>query len=788
MPEARPPRPPKRPPGRLRRLLRGALRTSQLLLLLAVVAVVAAGVWFDRAILNGLPHDLADVADWRPPTACRLTDSEGARIDEFYTERRFWVPLDELPDHLLRSIIVAEDRSFGEHDGIDPRGVGRALRANWDAGAAVQGGSTITQQMIKRILVGDDRTLVRKLKEAVLARRLERAIAKTEILELYVNTIALGAGNYGVEAASLDYFGMSARHIDPGQSALLAGLIPAPSRWSPRADPGAASRRRGVVLRKRVELGDFPDERAIVGWLNDPVLLPRQARAEGQEVATAYRTEVRRRVRAFFGDELPFEAGLLITTPLDLELQVAAQLAVDRATEALVDRQGPRGPRRRLVEGEHAAFLAQAPLLVRDPASGAVLEPEPGHCFEAMVGSHRRLSELEAGPFVVSLAARDRWRAVSLPDDVARRVALSQVVRPGDVLMVCAGQDGGVVLDRTPWAEGAAVVVENNTGRVVALVGGRDVGLGGFVRATQARRQPGSTFKTFVYATALQRGGTQVDLVWSVGPNGEGPLRYRRALASSINDAAVEVYRRQPRGSVQATARAMGVRTPLRDDLSVALGSSEVTPLDLAMAYSTVARLGVPTDPVFIDAVHDVRGAPVARAGEPVELAGKELGHLPGAPQARALDRGVAWELLDVLQEVFASGTARRFTRPGYARAGKTGTTDEYVDAWFVGSTPRWTVAVWIGTDGRFSLGPGEYGSRAALPAWDEIVRFLEDRDPGAKDLRFEAPPEAVLVPVGAEWMWLRRGNVPAWVMQVPSTSGSRPVPGFLAEEPAQRE
>ena len=678
-------------PGFLRRLARAAVRVGAAGTVLLIIAAIVAGLWVQRTLLGDLPADLSDVRSWRPPTACILLDADGNPIDEFHAERRFWVPIEELPPHLLRSIVVAEDRSFAEHLGVDPRGVGRAVRANWEAGGAVQGGSTITQQLVRLVLVGQDQTLERKIKEAALAWRLEQSLSKLEILELYVNTIALGAGNYGVEAASCDYFGVSARDLDPGQSALLAGIIPAPSRWSPRSDPVGAARRRALVLRARVEVGDFDDERAIAPWLGAPVIVP-GAVEDGPLEHAAYVTEARRRVRSVFGQSAPFTEGLEIRTALDPTVQREAEQAIEEAAAAVEERRRRSLPRR--------------------------------------------------------------------------------------------------LRDEAPPVQGAAVVLENATGRIVAVVGGREVGLEGFVRATQARRQPGSTFKVFVYATALRLGQTQADLVWRIpeidpdDPDPPTPPRWlplRDGLIYSVNEAATTVYLQQPPGSVPATAAAMGVRTPLRDDKSVALGSSEVTPLDMAVAYASIARGGVPVEPVFIESVRDVRGALIAEAGGVIDLPDADPGRLPGRPLPRALPRGVAGELTDMLQGVFARGTARRFARDGYARAGKTGTTDDYIDAWFVGFTPRWTVSVWIGTDGRSSLGPGEYGARAALPAWDRIVRFLEDRDADGAKHAFVPSPETMLIELAGRPAWVRRGHVPRSVLDLPRLHGV-PVPGYLGE------
>lgn len=758
---------------RTARVLRAA---AALTLVLAAAGAAGAGLWIRRDVLPGLPEDLRGLRDWRPPGACRILAADGTEIHRFYDERRFWVPLDELPEHLARSVLVAEDRSFLEHPGVDLRGIARALRQNLRAGETVQGGSTITQQVVKKLLVGQDRTLTRKAKEALLAFRLEATLSKAEILELYLNYVALGAGNNGVEAAAQDYFGRSARDLDPGQSALLAGLIPAPSRTSPRHDPEAAAERRAVVLRSRVALGDLTEE-DIAPLLVAPVLAPSPP---PEPLAADYATAVAEQIVERFGHAPATARGLVVETPLDLELQRAVHGAVAAAAEAVLQRQGPRGPRGRAEDEER--FRREAPGLRR--AMGAVMSPAPGDCFLARVGD-RGLDSLAAGPFTVALSPREQRQRVAATGPGRGRRSLAASVEPGDVLSLCAGDDGSVALDRRPWAEGAAVVLENATGRVLALVGGLEPTQGGYVRATHARRQPGSTFKTFVYAAALKDGLSPLDRVWPPAPpDGDEPPvpagpTLRDALARSINEASVHLYRRRAPGAVRDLAEALGVRTPLRDDPSVALGSSEVTPLDLASAYSALARMGVPIEPALIDRLLDVDGRVLGVRGGPVVLGAG--GVLPGAPGPRALDDGVARALVGMLERVVEQGTARAAYRPDRARAGKTGTTDDFVDAWFVGMTPAHTVAVWIGADDRLPLGPGEFGGRAALPAWQEIVEALGEEE-GAG---FGPAPGAVAVPASGGWAWVPRDRVPASALRAPELDGS-PLPPFgVAARPA---
>jgi penicillin-binding protein 1A len=758
-------------------------------LLLSILGL-AAWIWIERNILADLPKDLSEYRSYRPPTACRIVDARGIDVDRFYLERRFWVPVDELPPYLLDAFVAAEDRGFFRHTGVEPVGILRAVIVNWRAGRTVQGGSTITQQLVKNLIIGKERSYTRKLREAVLARRLERTLSKRQILELYLNFIALGSGNYGVEAAARDYFGVSARDLDMGQSALLAGLVPAPSRYSPRSDIELAGRRRELVLRSMVEEGYAEPEEA-AKFLEAPVALPRRA-AQSAEAAAAYVTEVRREVRRIFGSEVPFREGLTVHTPLDLALQKEAEAAVYEALVQLQERQGRRGPLRRLPPEDWPGFLARAPRLLREGSSGAPIAPEDGRCFEALVPESGDLGDLRAASFRFAMKPEERQVLVRGPDPKSGPKPLSSLVGAGDVLDVCVLPDGSVGLDPNPWAEGAAVVLENASGRVLAVVGGKELAIEGFVRATQARRQPGSSFKPFVYAAALLGGRSQLDMVldgpivlpagggklWApknYTPGFAGMLPMRHALARSINTVAVRLLLERGSAEVVRVARAMGVRSPLRTDPTIALGSSEVTPMDQALGYCTIARLGVPTDPVWIDRVDDVRGREVGSAGGDIVVAGQTVGRLPGGPLRRALPSGVAYELADMMREVVRNGTARKASKPGYDRAGKTGTTNGFVDAWFVGFTPRHTIAVWVGTDGTASLGDKETGGRTALPAWIRIAENL----PEAKDERIPVPPEVVLVPADGTWVGVRRGRIPEKLMTV-----APPLPGPLPDFP----
>lgn len=633
--------------------------------LLAMGLMVAAGAgWLQAVALRDLP-DVQAVLDYKPPQATRILDRHGAEIEILYVERRFWVPLQALPRHVLDAFVAAEDQGFWEHRGVDLAGIARAALANLEAGEVVQGGSTITQQLVKKLLVGDERSLRRKLREAALAIRLEKRATKEQLLELYLNYVFLGGGNHGVEAASRDYFGRSARTIDAGQAALLAGLVRAPSRYAPRTAPGEAAQRRAAVLQQMEDAGVLTAER-VEAALRTPLL------GEADEaVATggvSYITSARRRVLEIFGDAAP-EAGLTVRTALDPEVQALAEegvlLAIDALEERRADEEGPR-------------------------------------------------------------------------------------------------------------AEGAAVVLHNATGEVLALVGGREMALADFSRAVQARRQPGSAFKPFVYAAALQAGWSSGDLVdtsplaikvggrwWRPRDHvSAGLIPLRSALALSSNSAAVRLGQELTPEVVAATARDLGVTSPLRPDIALPLGVSEVSPLDMAAGYSTIARLGSRVRPRMLLDVTGPDGAAVP---------------LPAEPETQVLDPGVAYELLDMMRDAVERGTGKAARAAGRDRAGKTGTTNDAADTWFVGCTPEHTVAVWIGLDVRESLGRREAGGRTAAPGWKAIVDALQGED----ERRFPVPPDIVFVPTAGGTAAYRRGTAPAKALPHYRRDDGEPLPPF---------
>ncbi|HHO53195.1 MAG TPA: PBP1A family penicillin-binding protein [Deltaproteobacteria bacterium] len=723
------------------------------LLIVGLIGLLLAGYAKTQwdLITADLPTDLSDLHNFRPPTACQITDKEGNVLDTFYVERRYPVVMEELPDFVWRSFVAAEDRRFFEHPGVDPLGILRAVVVNFKAGRTVEGGSTLTQQLVKNILLTDEKSLERKAKEAILAWRMESELSKMEILNLYLDLIYLGSGNYGVEAAARDYFGKPAAELNPAEAATIAALIPAPSRYSPRTNPDEALRRRRLVLRAMGEEG-WLDPNEVAEWNKWQLVLSPGGRGADRGDKTAYITTVRREVQRLYGANATI-GGLTVVTPYNSKVQAAAVEGTREAAAAHLARQGPRPIKAR--SGKRPHF------------------PETD-CFRVQVPPNVDLFRLRAGAMEYHLRREDHGALVFDERDGKRRPLRSQL-SGGEILAVCRDGEGERVrIDESPWSQSAAVVVHHPTGEVIAVTGGVGPGeLEGFVRGVQATRQPGSSFKPYVYASAFKKKGLgQLSIMvdrpisygsWTpqnYGKSYAGRMTIRTALTRSTNTIAVQLMALAGPEYVAELAYAMGVRTPLRPNLTMALGSSEVTPLDQAIGYAGFARGGVPTDPVFITQVKDAAGNVLATPGD----------GLPGGPKPRALEAGIAREVVDMLMSVVRFGTGRRAYRPEQDRGGKTGTTNNFVDAWFVGLTPTHTVAVWVGSDGSGTLGDRETGGKASLPAWMKIVDSLPD---GPK--RFATPDEAVLVPWNGQHVALRRGGIPSDVLAVPRI-GDRPL------------
>ncbi|MEW6271556.1 MAG: PBP1A family penicillin-binding protein [Thermodesulfobacteriota bacterium] len=724
----------------------------------AVVAgLTAIAVW--RELTQDLPA-VTELLDYRPPTATRVYAADGTPIGEFYVERRYLVPIAAVPEHVRRAFLAAEDAEFYRHRGIDPAGIARALLANFRKGEIVQGASTITQQVVKQLLLTPERSLERKSKELILALELEAKLTKDEIFYLYLNHIYFGAGTYGISAAALSFFDVEPASLSLAQAALLAGLPQAPSRYDPRRHPEAARRRQEYVLDRMLSVG-FIDRAEHAAALAEPITIA-ERKSVRYEAAPWYVEHVRTLLEEEYGSAFA-TLGLQVQTPLDLELQATAEEVLHEGL-ARIERRLGRRVVRRLAADEVDEFLA------RQRVSRSREGPQ-----EAVVTS--------ADAKVIRI--RTPWEDGVVPraDGTAKRAAASY--RRGDVVWVdpvTRGDDGVMrfALDTAPQIEGALVAIDLDTGQVKAMVGGVDFRRSQFNRAVQARRQPGSAFKPFIYAAALDHGYTATTVVHDgpiALPDGRrgswtpknfdnlymGSVPLRTALVKSLNTASVRVAMDVGIDRLRDHLRIFGFPTEFPRHLSLALGTSEVTLLDLTRAYGVFATMGRRFDPVFVSSVSDAYGQPSDFPGSRPRF-------------SRVLNPATAYVVADMMRGVIESGTAREAKKLGRPAAGKTGTTNESMDAWFVGFTPELLVGVWVGFDAERTLG-SYTGGRAAAPIWTE---FMERALEGRPVREFAKPDDVTLVRIDAATGLLavqgRSSRVQAFVAGTePKRSAPRP-------------
>ena len=703
-----------------------------------VVTAAISGAGFGYFFQLDLP-DVRALEDYTPPLMTRVLASDGSTVATFAEERRVLIEYPDIPTDFRNAIIATEDARFLEHTGIDFHGIVRAAWHDLLQLRLAQGASTITQQLARGLFLHPEKLWRRKLQEMVLALEIERNYSKQEILKFYCNQVYMGHGQYGLEAASRYYFGKQARSLDLPEAALLAGLVQRPEALSPHKDMERAVTRRNHVLdRMRIEGYIEADDLAAAQEM--PVeLAPRQGAGN---VAPYFVEQVRRWLQGRLGGGMSlYQAGLEVRTTLDRDLQEAANQAVDRGVRELDRRQGWRGVQRRIGADDDPATW-------EDESWDRL---EPGSVVAAVVLSTDASSgeaEVRIGPLSAALDKKNTsW--------TRQRRGPASFLEPGDVVQVrLVSLDDGraeVELEQEPEVEVALVAIEPRTGAVRALVGGFDFGRSEFDRAMQAKRQTGSAFKPFVFAAALSEGWTLGDTLLdeptvllntkTLQPyqpeNFEneyhGTVTLRKALEKSDNIATVKLLTAIGYQPVIDLASRLGITTRLHPYPSMALGSFEVTLVELTSAYGTFANQGVRVDPHLVTEVLRRDGTTVERVQPGV--------HDVVSPQ-------VAYLMNRLMQGVILSGTGRGAKSLGRPLAGKTGTTDDNTDAWFIGYAPDLVLGVWVGFDVKKTLGKRETGARAALPIWKE---FMEAAYEGRPPEEFPRPPGIVEVPIHRE-------------------------------------
>ena len=614
--------------------LERTIKISITVLMVFVTTVMVLGVLSYFYFAADLPS-IETLKTYTPPTVTKFFSGDGEIIGEFSLEKREVVSLDRMPAHLVHAFVASEDNRFFQHKGLDYLAILRASFRNIFSGEIVQGGSTITQQVVKSLLLTPEKSFSRKIREAILAYRIERYLSKEDILHLYLNEIYLGHGAYGVAAAAENYFGKSLEDLSLAESAMLAGLPQAPSKTSPYTHPEQAKRRQSYVLRRMVEEG-FISEKELQDASKFPLkILSRQN--PSLEKAPYFVEHVRKYIEEKYGKEALYRNGLQVYTTIDLEAQRIAQ------------------------------------------------------------------ESLEAG--LKEVEKRQKYSSTGMPAPL----------------------------------EGALISIDLETGYVRAMVGGRDFRRSQFNRALQARRQTGSAFKPIVYASALDKGYTPATIIidspilfrwgdkkWKP-KNFEdkfyGPITFRNALTHSVNTVTVKIAQNVGVDYIRDYAKHLGISSPLQNDLSMALGSSSLSLYELTKSYAVFANQGKTFRPIFIKKILDRHGNLIEE--NPPLFYAKEV-----PDEDQLITPQTAYLMTHLLEGVVQNGTGWRAKALGRPVAAKTGTTDQYFDAWFIGYTPEYITGIWVGFDDEKSIGDNETGSRAASPIWVAFMAQMMKNKP----------------------------------------------------------
>jgi penicillin-binding protein 1A len=708
---------------------------------------------------------VSQLATYRPDIITEIVARDGSTIARYAIERRILVSRAAIPAVVRNAIVATEDKNFFHHGGVDVPRTFAALVTNVQLGGYAQGGSTLTQQLARAIFLSPNKTLSRKINEALVAFEIERRYSKDQILTMYANEIYLGHGNYGVEAACRYYFGKSVSAVTLAEAALLAGIVQRPEDQSPFRNPALARARRSTALRRMRTAGYITEAERLAA---DAEPLPKSPFLPESIIGPYYCEEIRQYLERTYGEKDLYRRGLRVESTLDPELQAWSEEALGWGLRSISRRHGFHKPRNLAAEGyrsldsyvdptwEGAKIVEGVSLkgiVVRVTAAGA----------EVRIGG-------QLLPLPNSAVA---WTG---------ETAASRLLRVGDLVTttVQKAKDGSLfaALDQEPREEGAVLIVENSSGAIRAMVGGSDWAQSKFNRATQAVRQAGSAFKPFVYLTALEQGYTGADTVFD-GPlsividprqppyrpmnyDGKfhGIVTFRKALEHSYNVPAVRVARMVGLSNIIATAHRLGVRQELHAYPSLALGAFEVSLAELVSSYSVFANQGLAFTPYLVDRITDSNGDVLEQAH----------------PDPREVENPqTAYQLLQILRGVTQRGTAAKANELKLHIAGKTGTTNDFTDAWFVGMTPRYTIGVWVGNDQKTQpIGKGFDGARTALPIWIRILQQMKDHARIDPQEDFEVPPNIVFTPIDYETGLKATTDSPLPVLEA-FVSGSQP-------------
>jgi penicillin-binding protein 1A len=737
------------------------------LLTLALSTAIGIGANYYMQIRKDLP-DVDQLKEYRPSLITTVYSDSGEVIGKFFIEKRILLSLSELPDLLIKAFIAIEDARFYKHRGVDLQGISRAFWANLRAKQIMQGGSTITQQLAKTLFLTPEKTIRRKVKEVILALEIEKRFTKGEILELYLNQIYFGAGAYGVEAAAETYFGKHVGELNLAEIALLASLPKSPARFDPFKYPERAKERRSLVLARMYgEHFITLEERNL---FDDGFLVLKEK--ETSQDASAYFVEhVRRYLMGRYGSQKLYQSGLEVHTTLNLKMQRSAVRALRTGLRDYDKRHGYRGPLGHVLLGDEeldvlrelkgqsqiseVSSADESYFHVDEILEGTVVELEESGAWVLTYGviGFLPFEELEWAKKAIpreDLSTKDQleWSEPKSPEDVfsVGDLILARVLEYDPILSQLI-----LSLEQEPKVQGGLIALDPATGEIKAMVGGYDFKTSEFNRTVQAKRQPGSAFKPIIYGAAVQKGFSPASIIidtpvifqdlnmqekWKPANYSEkfyGPTRLRVALAKSRNVVTIRLLQKVGVRRVVDFARRLGIASPLSQNYSLALGSSGTTLLELTSAYSVYANHGKRADPIYIRQIMDYDGNVIE---EPLPFV------------EDVLDPDVAYILTNMLEGVVKQGTGRRMLQLGRPSAGKTGTTNNFLDALYIGFVPDLVTGVWVGYDDLQTLGKGESGAKAASPIW---LSFMKEATQDLERLPFSAPPGIVFVKVDKE-------------------------------------
>lgn len=781
--------------------------------------------------------EIKKVADYKPLGVTQILSVENDQttvMAEFYKERRYLTPYDQIPDKLIKAFLSAEDSSFFEHEGINLMAIGRAAMANFMAGHVVQGGSTITQQIAKSLYLSPEKNIVRKIKETFLAMELEKNLKKEEILYLYLNQIYLGSGSYGVQAAARQYFQKDLKKLNVAEMALIAGLPTAPGKYSPLLNPKKAKERQLYVLRRMKENGFISEaerEKAAAQslriFVNDGTT---------KQYAPHLVEHIRRYLITKFGEKALYEDGLTVLVPAAIRFFKQAQDALESGLEEIDQKRGYRGPIRNVAKAEWEKTQDELKAKVAkeffpfriltedgrldleeairetDPKLDKTLSGKKVEVLITQVDTQKQIAFGSAGLFLVQLPFEGMKWASKVKDGVRKEPkTVSDVLSPGDVVWVKSlNYQLGVfkgLLTQPPEIEGAVYSVDIQTGQILAMNGGYDFERSEFNRATQAKRQMGSTFKPIIYAAAVERGYTPATIIvdapivfddpetgrWKPENYEEkfyGDTTFRQALIASRNIPTVKIVQDIKVSSVINLSQRLGIQGPFNHDLSISLGSAVSTVQDLVHAFTAFPMLGKPFHAMLFEKILDRDGRVLETSQDLKKVVSEQTNgdeaqtkeQAPFAPQIPGLrlDPRVAYVMTHLMKEVVMYGTAAKANSLGRALAGKTGTTQDFRDGWFVGFSPRVVTGVWVGFDDQRTMNSGETGANTALPIW---MRYMSQALRSFPEDEFEMPDGITFTNIDA-----KTGKPNANGIKEAFISGTEPNAQLNAKKEAEKD